>query len=187
MTDTAFAPPEAKGVLLRLRPVQPADAAYIHGLRIDPTYNRHLSAVQGTVADQQAWIERYKAREALGQEIYYIIERLSDGQPCGTVRLYDIADGQFTWGSWILDEGKTPKAALESAVLVYDVGFSGLGCDLAVFDVRRDNERTLAFHHRFGARKTGADDLNIYFDYPRDRFAADRDGHMSTLKAETMP
>ncbi|MRU15675.1 GNAT family N-acetyltransferase [Roseovarius sp. A21] len=183
MTDV-FVPPVVDCVRLRLRPVRPEDATYIYGLRMNPDYNRHLSEVTGTVADQRAWIERYKAREAQGQEIYYIIERLGDGVPCGTVRLYDIAADSFTWGSWILDENKTPKAALESAVLVYVVAFDRLGCSRALFDVRRDNSRTLDFHRRFGARETRYDDLNVYFEYPRAHFEADQDGYISILKLE---
>ena len=180
-----FSPLVVEGPHLRLRPVRGDDAAYIHALRVNPVYNTHLSAVTGTVDDQRAWIERYQAREAAGEEIYYTIERRDTGQVCGTVRLYDIADGRFTWGSWILDEAKPPKAALESAVLIYDVGFEVLGCDLAVFDVRCDNARTLAYHRRFGAQETGADELNVYFTYPRARFQADRGSYMTVLGVET--
>ena len=145
-----FIPPVAEGPSLRLRPVRPDDAAYIHGLRVNPAYNRHLSPATGTVADQRAWIERYQAREAAGQEIYYIIERRDTGLPCGTVRLYDIEADRFTWGSWILDQTKPPKAALESAVLSFGLGFDDLGRDLAcVFDVRVTTP-TPAFHRRFG-------------------------------------
>jgi RimJ/RimL family protein N-acetyltransferase len=180
MTMPAFTPPTIEGVGLCLRPVQIGDAAYIHGLRVNPAYNRHLSQVTGTVADQRAWIERYKAREAAGGEVYYLITR-KDGVPCGTVRLYDIAGSRFTWGSWILDQNKPPKAALESALRVYEIGFHRLGCATSAFDVRRDNARTLAFHRRFGARQTGEDDENIYFHYTRDRFEADRAGYLSLL------
>jgi len=177
-------PPVVEGPNLRLRPARPGDAAYIHALRVSPTYNRHLSPVTGTVDDQRAWIERYQAREAAGQEIYYIIERRDTGEPCGTVRLYDIEADRFTWGSWILDETKPPKAALESTVLIYEVGFEGLRCARAVFDVRRDNSRTLAFHRRFGAQETGADELNIYFIYPRTLFDANRDRYLTILGQE---
>jgi len=161
------------GPNLVLRLVTPEDAAYLHRLRTDPRYNQHLSAVSGSAEDQRLWIVAYKAREAEGRELYYIIER-HDGTRCGTVRLYDITANSFTWGSWILDDNKPAKAALASALLVYEVGFERLGCTGSVFDVRHDNTRTLAFHRRFGAREIGADARDIYFDYTRDRFAADR-------------
>lgn len=173
-------PQQVVGPNLRLRLMRPEDAAYTHGLRTDPDLNRHLSEVRGTVADQRRWIEAYKEREAAGSEAYYIIER-HDGMPCGTVRLYGIAADRFTWGSWILDGNKPPKAALESAVLVYETGFDGFGLSRAVFDVRRENDRTLAFHRRFGATETGADDMDVYFTYSSDRFHADRPRHMAVL------
>jgi hypothetical protein len=98
------------GPNLILRLIKPDDAAYVNGLRSNPTYNTHLSTVTGTVDDQRTWIEDYKSPEAQGQEFYHVIER-KDGTRCGLVRLYDIEAESFTWGSWILDEKKTRRAA----------------------------------------------------------------------------
>lgn len=167
-------PHTVDGLRLRLRPVELNDAAYVHRLRTDPRLNSHLSPVGGTVADQRVWIEQYMEREAEGREIYFVIERRADECPCGVVRLYGIEGDRFTWGSWILDEHKPPKAALESALLVYDTGFGKFGCHQAVFDVRRENVRTLAFHHRFGAIETGSDDRDVFFSYPRSQYLRDR-------------
>ena len=169
-----------EGPNLALRLIQPEDAVFVHGLRVDPGYNRHLSEVRGTAEDQRRWIERYKAREAAGAELYYIIER-HDGTRCGTVRLYDITQDSFTWGSWILDQNKTRKAALESAVLIYRAAFELLGLTEARFDVRCDNTNTLAFHRRFGATQTHEDAQDIFFVYPRARFEADRAAHLAIL------
>lgn len=169
------------GPNLTLRLIRPEDADYVHGLRTDPSYNRHLSEVRGTAEDQRRWIEGYKAREANLRELYYVIER-KDGIRCGLVRLYDISADSFTWGSWILDHNKTPKAALESAVLVYIAAFEGLGLQQAQFDVRRDNANTLAFHRRFGATETHETDHDIYFNYPRPRFEADLAGFLNVLE-----
>lgn len=172
-----------EGPNLILRLIRPEDADYVHALRTDPTYNRHLSEVHGTADDQRRWIEGYKAREADLRELYYVIER-KDGIRCGLVRLYDIGADSFTWGSWILDHNKTRKAALESAVLVYNAAFEGLGLPKAQFDVRRDNANTLAFHRRFGATETHETDQDIYFIYPCSRFEADRTGYLAILEAE---
>lgn len=169
-----------EGPTLTLRLIQPEDAGYVHGLRLDPRYNQHLSEVRGTAEDQRRWIEAYKAREAAGTEYYYIIER-RDGTPCGAVRIYGIEGDSFTWGSWILDQNKPRKAALESAVLVYCIAFDLLGLATARFDVRRDNANTLAFHRRFGATETHADAQDIFFVYPRTRFEADRASHLAVL------
>lgn len=177
-------PGEVHGVRLRLRLVQPDDAEYIHGLRTDPAYNTHLSQVTGTAEDQRRWIEGYKEREAAGQEAYYLIERLDNGRRCGLVRLYDIDNDRFTWGSWILDANKPTKAALESAVLSLGVGFAELGRSLALIDVRHENTHATAFYRRFGMDQVGKDELNLYFEYPKSRFETDRTRHLNVVTGE---
>lgn len=168
------------GPNLTLRLISPDDAAYVHTLRTDPAYNTHLSEVRGTAADQRAWIEAYKTREAAGREFYFIIAR-HDGTRCGTVRLYDITGDSFTWGSWILDHNKPPKAALESAVLSFGLGFDGLGTALARIDVRCTNTHATAFYRRFGMTETHRTEQDIFFVYPRARFEADRPTHLRSL------
>jgi RimJ/RimL family protein N-acetyltransferase len=164
--------------------VSPKDATYIHGLRIDPAYNKHLSTITGSAEDQRRWIEAYNAREAAGEEYYYVIERRDDGQRCGVVRLYDIKDDQFTWGSWILDANKPPKAALESAVLSFGIGFGPLGKSFANIDVRHGNYHAEAFYRRLGMTENGSDDVNLYFVYPRARHEADREHHIAVLEGK---
>lgn len=172
-----------EGPNLTFRLIQPDDAAYVYGLRTNPLYNSHLSRVTGTVDDQRQWIEDYKARETAGEELYYVIERM-DGTRCGLVRLYDIDVDSFTWGSWILDENKPRKAALESAVLIYQIGFVGLCLDRAIFEVLNENSHTQAFHRRFGALETSNDELNTYFEYTRARFDRDIMTHLSLLQRQ---
>ena len=169
-----------EGPNLTLRLIEQEDAAYACGLRTNPLYNMHISTVTGTIEDQRRWIEKYKAREAVGQELYYVIER-KDGTPCGLVRLYDIEAERFTWGSWVLDENKPRKAALESALLIYEIGFERVGCDHAVFDVRRENTHTIAFHRRFGATEFCSDELNAYFRYARTKYLTDRPKYLEVL------
>ncbi len=174
------APVTIDGPSLRLRLVEPGDAPYLFALRTDPEINAHLSEVTGTAEDQRRWIEAYKAREAAGEEAYYIIER-QDGTACGTVRLYGIEADRFTWGSWILDANKPPKAALESALLSFGVGFEVLGKKRARIEVRRENEQAIAFYRRYKMRQTSADHEYLYFEYDLAQFTGDRDLLMSHL------
>lgn len=174
------APERIAGPNLILRLITAEDAEYVHGLRTDPAYNTHLSEVRGTVEDQRHWIDAYKSREAKGHEFYYVIER-RDCVPCGVVRLYDIEDDHFTWGSWILDRNKPPKAALESAVLSFGIGFDLSGLNYALVDVRRANQHAEAFYRRFGMIETHADDRDIFFTYPREIFQRDHEKHLSVL------
>ena len=172
-----------EGPNLTLRLIKPNDAAYVHGLRTNPLYNSHLSKVTGTVQDQRAWIEGYKFREAQGQEFYYVIGR-KDGTRCGLVRLYDFDVESFTWGSWILDESKPRKAALESALLSLSVGFELFQRDLAKVNVRVANTDATAFYRRLGMTKTHQTAQDIFFYYPHARFATDRAKHMFILQQE---
>lgn len=181
--NTATALERFEGHNLALRLIRPDDAEYVYKLRTDPTYNTHLSEVRGGVEDQRNWIAHYKARENEIKELYYVIERM-DGTRCGLVRLYDISSESFTWGSWILDHNKTKKAALESAVLIYVIGFEALGIPKAVFDVRKGNEHTIAFHERFQAVRTGETDQDILFEYPSTQFFADKTSYMTILESE---
>ncbi len=177
-------PERIAGVHLDLRLIEPCDAAYVYSLRTNPAYNLHLSAVTGTVEDQRRWIEAYKARETVGQEYYFVIERRDNGKPCGVVRLYEITADSFTWGSWILDSNKTRKAAVESAVLSFGVGFERLGLSKAFVDVRIANEKALAIYKRLGMTELRRDDRDVYFVYPRERFETDRAGLRAITEQE---
>ena len=169
-----------EGPNLILRLIKPDDAAYVHGLRTNPLCKSYLSKVTGTVQDQRAWIEGYQAREAAGQEFYYVIER-KDGMRCGLVRLYDFDVKSFSWGSWVLDENKTRKAALESAILSFGVGFDALGVQLANVDVRVANEHAAAFYRRLGMVETHRTDQDIFFNYTREQFETGRTHHLKQL------
>lgn len=168
------------GPNLTLRLVQSGDAAYIHALRSDKRYNLHLSPTSNNVDDQRQWIEAYKLREDVGSEYYYMIER-KDGLRCGLVRLYDIGAENFTWGSWILDENKPSKAALESAVLSFGIGFDLLKKSTALVDVRVANERAVSFYRRFGMTEIAIDDQNIYFTFHCEQLQADRQAHLAAI------
>lgn len=169
-----------EGPNLTLRLIQPDDAGYVHGLRNNTSYNRHLSEVRGTIETQRQWIKEYKVREAEAREFYYVIER-KDGTRCGLVRLYDIEAGRFTWGSWILDEKKPPKAALESAVLSFGIGFHTLGLILAKVDVRVENTHAEAFYRRLGMVETRRTASDIFFDYTRSQFVENRLDYLKIL------
>lgn len=96
---------------IRLRFVEDPDAEFILSLRLDDRYNTFLSSVSPDVEAQKKWIRKYKDDERNGIQYYFIIERL-DGTPCGTVRIYDIRNDSFCWGSWILNEKKNTVCSI---------------------------------------------------------------------------
>lgn len=148
---------------IRMRFVEEKDAEFILTLRLDPKYNSYISKVNDDVVEQRAWISKYKLLENNKSEFYFIIERL-DGTPCGTVRVYDLTQDSFCWGSWILNENKTRYSAIESAMLVYEFGFAYLGFKKSHFDVMKENQSVINFHKKFGAEIVGEDHNNFYFE-----------------------
>lgn len=173
-----------EGPNLNLRLIQPEDAEYVYALRSDTKYNKYLSPISGTTEDQQKWIMSYKIREHVMSELYYVIER-GDGDRCGLVRIYQISTNSFTWGSWILDVNKPPKAALESAFLVYELAFNRLGKSQSTFEVVHENNPAIDFHRRFGAVETGRNEHFVEFVYHRERYEADRASYEAILRADT--
>ena len=163
-----------------MRLAQIADAEYLHSLRIDPEFNEYITPVDGGTEGQRRWLGEYKIKESENKEFYFIILN-KDGKKCGCIRLYNIDEEKFTWGSWILDRFKPTKAALESAVLVYVVGFELLGLTRAVFDVRISNLHTLRFHDRFGVQRIGEDHENIYYEYSCETFAGQKQKFLEIL------
>ncbi|SFM42016.1 GNAT family N-acetyltransferase [Marinobacter zhejiangensis] len=152
---------ESKNIRLRL--VNEDDADFILKLRLDERYNRFLSAVNPDIAAQKQWIRQYQADESAGLQYYFIIERI-DGVRCGTIRVYDLREDSFCWGSWILNEDKTKYSAVESAFLVYKFGFEELGFKKSHFDVMKGNDKVISFHKRMGATEIGEDEDNYYFE-----------------------
>lgn len=147
---------------IRLRLVDIDDAEFILSLRLDDNYNKYLSGVSPSLFAQKEWIENYKADELNKKQFYFIIETL-DGVPCGTVRVYDLKESSFSWGSWILNQNKTRYAAIESAYLVYEFGFKQLGFCKSHFEVMKGNDRVVSFHMKMGAMIVSEDDQNFYF------------------------
>lgn len=169
-----------KGQNISFRLATPDDADYIYSLRTNPRYNQHLSKTVGSIADQHRWLIEYKAREHGRKEFYFIITTTNTTN-CGTVRIYNVNGDSFTWGSWILEANKPSKAAFETAILIYRFAFGKLGLSRCHFDVRRENDRALNFHRRFGARETHSDTENIYFEYSRAQFEANQNALTKTL------
>lgn len=143
------------------------DAEFIYKLRIDESYNKHLSEFKGNISTQKEWLKKYKIREGQGGEYYFIIKRKSDRVNIGTVRIYDFIYERksFCWGSWILNGDKTKSSAIETALLVYKAGFEVLKCTQSHFDVRKENSKVIAFHKKLGAVITAESELDFYFEY----------------------
>ena len=141
------------------------DSEFLLGLRLDPSRNQNISATSGELKSQILWMESYLKRYIQGCEAYFIIE--VDGQPEGTLRLYDYLSDQdsFCWGSWIIRPGAPALTAYQSAILVYDLAFGSLKFTRAHFDVRQTNISVWKFHEKMGAKVVREDTQDRFYDY----------------------
>lgn len=157
------------GKTIALRTAEITDAEFILELRTQSDKTQFLSQVENDLAKQQTWLKAYKLKEQKGEEYYFVIESKT-GEPLGLVRVYDLQPDSFCWGSWLIKDGAPQSTAIESALLIYEFGFGQLGYKNAHFDVRKGNERVIAFHQRFGAVIVNEDELNYYFNYTLEEY-----------------
>lgn len=151
------------GKNINLRLVEVSDAKFIYDMRQD-SKSKYLSVVNSGVESQVKWIQEYKKREFKGNEYYFVIES-KEKESLGLVRLYDFRDDSFCWGSWIIKDNAPSSCAIESVLSVYDFAFYELGFKKSHFDVRKNNDKVIAFHKRFGAIIIGEDNENYYFNF----------------------
>lgn len=72
-------------------------------------------------------------------EFYFKI--ISNNKKVGVVRIYDLKDDSFCWGSWIILDDAPKTVALESTLMIYEFGFNVLGFNNCHFDVRKLNKK----------------------------------------------
>ena len=154
-------------VRCRLRPVTLEDAPFIVALRANPHLNRFIHENSGIVEDQVVWLEYYFGRFG---DYYFIIEDVDSGESRGTIGLYNVASdsSEAEWGRWIIQP--LSMAALESAWLIYEVGFSLLRLKRVYCRSISQNTASVSFHDTFGARRTTL--LEGYFSVRSERHTA---------------
>ncbi len=154
------------GKNINLRTVEIEDAEFIFSMRQNQNKTKYLSKVTGTVESQKEWIKNYKQREENKKEFYFVIES-KDKEKLGLVRMYDFQDDSFCWGSWLIKEDAPKTTAIESALQIYEFGFYNLRFEKSHFDVRKGNEKVIAFHQRFGAKIVDEDELDYFFNFAK--------------------
>jgi len=154
------------GKNINLRTVEVDDAEFIYLMRQNISKTKYLSKIEGTISTQKEWIKSYKLKENKKEEFYFIIES-KNNEKLGLVRVYDLKQNSFCWGSWLIKENAPKTTAIESALQIYEFGFNELGFEKSHFDVRKGNDRVIAFHKRFGAKVVDENKLDYFFDYTK--------------------
>ena len=138
----------AEGFGVRIRPVRLDDAAFIVWLRgLEHTKGKLGDSAAG-VADQEAWLRVYFARE---DDFYFIVETLG-GLPVGTHGLYNVSDGSGEAGRLII-RPEVP-AAVPTSLITFDLAFGEMGLKELRGTSVSTNEKVHSYVRKFGFRQT---------------------------------
>jgi RimJ/RimL family protein N-acetyltransferase len=140
---------QSKGFGVRVRPVRMQDAAFIVWLRNLEHVRGRVGDSAGSVAAQQAWLERYFEREG---DYYFIVETLG-GIPLGTHGIYDLVGMAAEKGRHVI----RPEvyAGVPAAILVTDIGFERLGLTEMRSNCVSTNRPVRSLHLKSGFREVG--------------------------------
>lgn len=169
-----------KGKNINMRTVEVTDAEFIYGIRQNRIKTRFLSKVTGTIDNQKEWIENYKKKEDEKKEFYFVIESKRE-EKLGLIRIYDFKDDSFCWGSWIIKDDAPKTTGIESALQIYEFGFNNLKFRSSHFDVRKNNDKVISFHKRFGAKVVKEDKLNYFFNFEKSDYEKIKKKYMRYL------
>lgn len=151
------------GKTVHLRLVNDSDAEFILSLRLNEEKGKYLSATTPDLQKQKDFIAYSNSKPT---EFYFVIESKQD-ERLGAVRIYDIQENSFCWGSWIIKENAPFNTSIESALLIYEFAFYQLGFEQSHFDVRKKNEKVVSFHQKMGSQIVNEDENDFFFIYKR--------------------
>jgi RimJ/RimL family protein N-acetyltransferase len=140
---------QAEGFGVRIRPVRLDDAAFIVWLRNLGHTKGKLGDSAADVADQEAWLRTYFARE---DDFYFIVETLG-GLPVGTHAVSKVSGGSGEAGRLII-RPEVP-AAVPTSLITFDLAFGAMGLKELRGTSVSTNEKVHSYVRKFGFRQTG--------------------------------
>jgi len=155
---------------IKLRFVEVEDAEFILSLRNDERLGKFLSKTSNDLSDQVNWIKKYKEREKLGEEFYFVVEDLA-GIKYGVTRISELKEGSaFELGSWLFSRASPSGMAIKADIIAKEIGFDQLGFNLCKFNVRKENTSVLNYHLRYMPIKVDETDLDTFFNLSKENF-----------------
>ena len=128
---------------IKLRLVEIADADFIIKLRTDSSKSRFISKTDSNVQEQENWIAKYKERELIGEEYYFIAIDENDVK-FATYRLYNKTIKSIEIGSFVSKPRyDKPLNVIKVDIILKAFVFKNLGYDELTFEVRKDNKSVI--------------------------------------------
>ena len=155
---------------ITVRLVEKRDASFILSIRNDEKKSRYLSKTPNDLKLQEEWIIKYKQREKIGNEFYFIASDDKDNV-FATYRVYKIETGIPEIGSWVTKPSyDNPRNSMRLDILVKNFVFNELLFDKIQFEVRKENRSVNMYHRLFSPVLVSEDYLNNYYILEKDIF-----------------
>lgn len=133
-----------KGKYVSLRSVEESDAEFILSVRNDPRISKYLPPLNITVEQQKQWIIRQRADD----DSYYFLMLLPNGEPIGSISVYDIVGNTAETGRFC--SLGDPASNIEAAILLTDFCFDELNLNSIHIWVYEGNKSVLKLNEGLG-------------------------------------
>ena len=150
---------------IRLRGIEPSDAAHFIQWNLNSERARHLDFVWPPTSDAsvQAWAEERSKRKLEHDAFHWVIEN-QDGEPAGSISTHNCNPryGTFTYGIDVAPEHQRKGYACEAIQLVLRYYFEELRYQKVTVAVHSDNESSIKLHDRLGFQREGTHRRMLY-------------------------
>jgi RimJ/RimL family protein N-acetyltransferase len=147
-----------QGKRIRLRAVEPGDAAFFYEWNLDSERSRALDFLwpPTSFAQVQAWTEEQSRRRMEKDSFHWVIENEA-GLPCGTIHTLQCSprDGAFSYSIDIAAEQRGRGYAGEAIRIVLRYYFEELRYHKATVFVHSDNLASIRLHEKLGFQAEG--------------------------------
>lgn len=147
-----------QGQKVRLRAIEPADAAFFAQWSLDSDRARHLDFVwpPTSQAATVTWVEEQARRKLENDAFHWVIENLA-GTPVGSISTHacNSRAGTFSYGVDIAAEHRGQGYAGEAIILVLKYYFEELRYPKVTVPAHANNPASIRLHEKLGFQKEG--------------------------------
>lgn len=133
-----------EGRYVNLRSVEEKDAEFLLSVRNNPRISKYLPPLDVTVEQQRQWISMQRA----DHESYYFLMSTPDGEPIGSISVYDIEGDTAETGRFC--SLGDPASNIEAAILLTDFCFDELNLNSIHIWVYEGNKSVLKLNEGLG-------------------------------------
>ena len=143
------------------------DVGYIMKLRLNKNLAKYLNKTSRSVSYQKKWVQEYLKRNLLKKEYYFKfqIKEKKNFKNIGLGRIIDLGRKNFSFGSWIIENGFSKLLSIESVMSIYKYAFEKLKYKNNKMWINKNNTKVILFHEAMEAKKEKSDKTQVYYNF----------------------